>query len=265
MASLTVHDDALEIARQLFGKRSAARDKFTQHLVDMYDELRGKDFLVIHNPGGWGSSRLDRCLDWERSIVEGVKNTIDRLGYSSCLTQYFRTRDSVWAHILDSAEQIRIFLRGRYSHARYLSAELKFITQHLDGVRVVMVGVSQGAGFTNAVIRQLGDGSRVYSIELGTMFVQVPRRISNGNTLAIDGNGIAPDPYVEFDLWAGIRAYALAPFCWVKYWMIGKPRKFTHCVIMPGHDYSWEYPGVRQKIETFLRARFGKDLEEKRQ
>ena len=57
-----------------------------------------------------------------------------------------------------------------------------------------MVGVSQGAGFSNAVMRQLGDGHRVYSIELGTMFVHVPRRLCNDHTLAIDSNGIVARP-----------------------------------------------------------------------
>ena len=263
MIGLTVQNEAGEVARQLFGRRSGARAEFMRCLLDSYEKAQDKDFLVIHNPGGWGSSRLDRCLDWERSIVEGVKNTIDRLGYSSALTQYFRTGDSLAAHFFDTKEQVRIFLEGRYSKARLLAAQLKFITQHLERVNIVMVGVSQGAGFSNAVMRQLGNGHRVYSIELGMMFIQVPRRVTNDHTLAIDGNGVAPDPIVRRDLWAGTRAYTIAPFRWLKYQIIRKPRRFTRCVVMPGHDYSWEHPGVRQEIEGFLRARFDKDLKEK--
>jgi len=262
MIGLAVQNEAGEVAKQLFGRRSGARAEFTKRLLDIYEQAQDKDFLVIHNPGGWGCSRLERCLDWERSIVEGVKTTIDRLGYSSALTQYFRSGDSLWAHVLDSTEQVRIFLQGRYSKARVLAAELKFIMHHLDRVNIVMVGVSQGAGFSNAVMRQLGDGHRVYSIELGTMFVQLPRRLCTDHTLAIDENGVAPDPIVRMDFLTGARAYVAAPFRWLKYQMIRKPRRFTRCVVMPGHDYSWEYPGVRQKIESFLRARFGRDVEE---
>ncbi len=264
MVGLAIRNEAGEVARQLFGGRNRPCADFTKCLLDFYEQAADKDFLVIHNPGGWGSSHLDHCLEWEKSIVEGVGSTINRLGYSSALTQYFRTRDSRWAHFLDGMEQVRIFFKGRYSKARVLAAQLAFIMRHLDRVKVIMVGVSQGAGFSNAVMRQLGDGHRVYSIELGTMFIQVPRRLCTDHTLAIDGNGIEPDPFVRRDLWAGARAYAVAPLRWMKYRMIGKPRRFTHCVVMPGHDYNWEYPGVRHEIEGFLRARFGSNLEERK-
>jgi hypothetical protein len=33
---------------------------------------------------------------------------------------------------------------------------------------------------------------------------------------------------------------------------------------MPGHDYNWDYPGVKPKIETFLKTRFDRKVEEKR-
>lgn len=264
MVDQALKNEAALIASKLFA-REAARKAFTERVLDTLEKVRDKDFLVIHNPGGWGSSTLDRCLDWERSIVEGVKSTIDRLGYSSTVTQYFRTRDSVWAHFLDMKEQIRFFLRGVNTQARTLAAELRFITRHADGLKVVMVGVSQGAGFSNAVMRQLSnDGARVYSIELGTMFVHVPRRMCNERTLAIDSNGVAPDPYVRRDLWAGARAYSAAPFVWLKYELMRKPRRFTHCVIMPGHDYRWDYPGVGRRIESFLTSRFARKPQETR-
>jgi pimeloyl-ACP methyl ester carboxylesterase len=265
MVGLAIRNEAGEVARQLFGGRDRSCADFTRCLLDFYEQAEGKDFLVIHNPGGWGSSRLDRCLEWEKSIVEGVGSAIARLGYSAALTQYFRTRDTQWAHFLDVMEQVRIFFKGRYSQARVLAAQLAFIMRHVDRVRIIMVGVSQGAGFSNAVMRQLGDGHRVYSIELGTMFIQVPRRLCTDHTLVIDNNGIEPDPFVRRDLWAGTRAYAVAPLRWMKYRMLGKPQRFTHCVVMRGHDYSWEYTGVRQQIETFLGARFGNNLEEHRQ
>jgi len=263
MASIAIENEASEVARQLFGSRRARAD-FTRQLLDTYDRSQDKDFLVIHNPGGWGSSSLDRCLDWEQSIVEGVKRTIDHMGYSSIMTQYFRTRDSLWAHFLDTREQIRFFFQGRYSQARVLAAELKFLNQHSGRLRIVMVGVSQGAGFSNTVLRSLGEGYDVYSIELGTMFIHVPRRVINDHTLAIDNNGIVPDPFVKCNLWAGITAYAAASVRWLKYQAIHKPKRFTRCVHMPGHDYNWDYPGVKPKIETFLKTRFDRKAEEKR-
>lgn len=263
MVGLVIRNEAFDVARELYGRRTQACGEFTQRLLDIYEQAEGKDFLVIHNPGGWGCSRFDRCLEWERSIVEGVKTTIDRLGYSSAMTQYFRAGDSFWAHFMDIREQARIMVNGRYSKARILAAELCFITRHLDRVKIVMVGVSQGAGFSNAVMRQLGSREPIYSIELGMVFAQVPRRLSNDHTLAIDGNGVYRDPIVQRDLWAGAKAYAIAPLLWLRYQIARQPRRFTRCVVMPGHDYSWEYPGVREKIEDFLNSKFGNNLEER--
>lgn len=256
-SELALHDEASDVARQLFGSQPGEGARFTKRVMDICAQAQGKDFLVIHNPGGWGSSRLDRCLDWERSFVEGVKTTIEHLGYSSLLTQYFRTGDSLWAHALDMKEQMRFFLRGHYSKAKVLAAELKFVTQHLEDVKIVMVGVSQGAAFSNAVMRQLGEEGRVYSIEVGTLFVHVPRRVVTDHTLQIDGNGVAPDPVVHRDLWVGSKVYVTAPLRWLSYQMVRKPRSFTRCIDLPGHDYSWEYPSVRQNVESFIKAKFG--------
>jgi hypothetical protein len=251
-----LQNEASEVARQLYGARSSARARFTKRLLDLCRQVQDKDVLVIHNPGGWGSSRLDHCLEWERSIVEGVKSTVERLGYSPFITQYFRSGDSLWAHLGDSKDQVTAFLQGRYSQAKVLAAELKLIDRHLDGLKVVMVGVSQGAGFTNAVMRQLEDDEHVYSIELGTLFVHMRHRRITDHTLAIDGNGELPDPIVHRNLWLGTRIYATAPLRWLKYRMTRKPRSFTRCIDLPGHDYSWDYPGVKQKIETFIQTMF---------
>jgi len=258
-SELALRSEASDMARELFGGRTKECARFTERVLDICAEAQHKDFVVIHNPGGWGSSRLEHCLDWERSIVEGVKTTIDRLGYSSLVTQYLRGGDSMWAHARDLNQQVRFFLRGQYSKARVLAAELKFVTQHLEDVRIVMVGVSQGAAFSNAVMRQLGEDQRVYSIELGTLFVHLPRRIVTEHTLQIDDNGEAPDPVVHRDLWLGSRVYLTSPLRWLKYQIIRKPRRFTRCIDLPGHDYSWQYPGVSKKVEGYLNARFGRD------
>jgi hypothetical protein len=132
-----------------------------------------------------------------------------------------------------------------------------FITRHLDSLRVILVGASQGAAFSNTVMRQMGEFRRVYSIELGIIFVHMSRRVVTERTLVIDGNGLMPDPIAHRDLWAGLRTYATSPFRWLKYLLQGKPRKLSDCINVPGHEYNWEYPEVHKRIENFLETRFG--------
>ncbi len=259
---LMLQTEARRVAEDLYGKRNGDSAHFTERLVGMVEEAGDKDFLVIHNPGGWGSSRLEQCLDWERSIVEGVANTIQRLGYSAAVTQHLRSGNNWWSHLRDLRDQERFLFRGRTSKARVLATEVNFVTRCTDGLRVILVGVSQGAAFSNAVMRQLGEANRVYSIELGIIFAHVPRRIVTDRTCAIDGNGICPDPMVHANVWEGVKSYGMAPLLWLKYQLQLRPQRFTRCIHMPGHDYNWKYPAVRQQIEDFLSTAFGGGLED---
>jgi hypothetical protein len=83
------------------------------------------------------------------------------------------------------------------------------------------------------------------------------RRVVTERTLAIDGNGVSPDPMAHRNLRAGFKAYITAPFRWVKYRLQGKPEKFTYCINTPGHDYNWDYPEVHGRITDFLITNFG--------
>lgn len=260
---LVLPEEAHHLAQQLFDNDSKRGINFTNSLLDICRRARDKDFLLIHNPGGWGSTHLDGCLQWERSVVEGVSATVEQLGYTWLLTQHLRSGSSWWAHMRDVKEEAKFFLKGKSSRARVLAAELKFITQHISNLKVILIGASQGAAFSNAVMQQLGEPHQVYSIELGIFFPHMSRRAVTERTLAIDSNGVVPDPMAHRNLKAGFKAYITAPFRWIKYRLQGKPEKFTYCINTPGHDYSWEYPEVQQRIINFLTTNFGtkNDLE----
>lgn len=254
---LTLEKEAGHLAQQLFGNDVERCTSFTNRLLDICTRARGKDFLLIHNPGGWGCTSLEGLLQWERSIVEGVSDTIERLGYSWMLTQYFRSASGWWAHLWDMKEQTRFFSKGESYKVKIMVAELKFIAEHLNGIKVIMIGASQGAAFSNAVMRQLGELRQLYSLEFGIFFPHMSRRVVTGRTLAIDTNGVMPDPMAHRNLKAGFKAYLTAPFRWIKYRLQGKPEKFTYCINAPGHNYNWEYPEVQRQVIDFLESKFG--------
>jgi len=251
-----LQEEASRLAQQLFGNNVKKRASFTNRLSDICTRAQGKDFLLIHNPGGWGSTPLEQLLKWERSIVDGVSASIERLGYSWLLTQYFRSGSSWWAHMRNIKEEARFFLKGKSSKVGVMAAELKFIAEHSNSLKVILVGASQGAAFSNAVMRQLDGPHQIYSIELGLFFPHMPRRVVTERTLAIDSNGTVPDPMAHRNLRAGFKAYITAPFRWIKYRLQGKPEKFTYCINAPGHNYNWEYPEVHQQITEFLETNF---------
>ncbi|MBI2329607.1 MAG: hypothetical protein HYU85_08275 [Chloroflexi bacterium] len=253
----TLEKEISHLGQQLFSADLKKRARLTNRLLDICTRAQGKDFLLIHNPGGWGSTPLEDCLQWEKSVIQGICSTIERLGYSWLLTQYFRNGNSWWSHMRDMKEHANFFLKGKSFKARIMATELKFITEHAENLKIILIGASQGAAFSNAVMRQLGDFPQIFSIELGIFFPHLPRRVVTERTLAIDSNGVMPDPMVHRNLRAGFKAYITAPFRWIKYRLEGKPQKFTHCINTPGHDYGWEYPEVQRQIKDFLNLNFG--------
>lgn len=246
------------LAERLLGREDGRRAEFVARVMDRYNKAKGKEFLLIHNPGGWGNTRLELCLDWERSIVFGVADTMEELGRTWSLTQYFRSGNSFWHHMRDVGKEARFFFKSRSRQAEMMAEELGLLTQRLPDLRVVLIGASQGAAFGNAVMRELGEHSRVYSIELGIFFPHMSHRVVTERTLAIDTNGLMPDPMAHRNLKAAFKAYLLAFLRWFRGRIQGKPVKFTHCINVPGHEYRWEYPGVQGKISEFLRANFGR-------
>lgn len=248
-----LYDEAQEVARRLFGNREEKVAAFTGRLMDTYARAQGKDFLLIHNPGGWGNRTFEQCLDWERSLVTGVGTTIAKMGYDHLMIQYLRSGMGRWEWLQDARDQLRFFA----FKAKIMAAELELITRHIDNLKVILIGVSQGAAFANAVMRQLDGHSRVYSIELGMFFSHVSRRVITERTLSLDSNGLEPDAAARRDMLPIVRAYAAAPVRWARLLLKGRPVRFTYCVNVRGHNYDWGYPEVQKQVTDFLQAKFG--------
>jgi len=244
--------EAYSLAEQLFENEEAASD-FANQLLDVCAGARGKDFLIVHNPGGWGHAELNRCLEWERSIVVGIEAVIEEMGYNSFLTQYFRSGRGWWEQMRDLREQFRFFAHK----AKIMAAWLRFILTHVNNIKVLLVGISQGAAFGSSVMRQLGRSYPVYSIELGFPFQYKSWRIITERTIAVDSNGVIPDVLSQGNLRVGAKIVLAAPFKWVWYRLIGKPRMFSHCFNAPGHEYTWEAPWIQRQIRDFLKTNFG--------
>jgi pimeloyl-ACP methyl ester carboxylesterase len=249
----SIEEEIRQLAYQLFGSDEKRCDGFSERLLDMYTRAQNNQFLLIHHPGGWGSTQMENLLQWERSIIEGVDSTIGKLGYSGELIQYFRSATGWRAIMNDIREQYRFFSWK----AKVMAEEIRFITKHLDQLRIVMIGVSQGAAFSNAVQQYLDDTERVFSIEIGTPFFHKSKTVNTDRILRLNGNGLMPDALMEWNVPVILKTYFSAPFRWTKYKLQGKNVKFTYCINLPGHDYNWDYPEVQRQIEEFLRQKFG--------
>jgi hypothetical protein len=248
---VSLRQDAYRLARSIL-KNEKQADKFAKCLLEICLQARDKDFLVVHNPGGWGHARMDECLDWERGIVTGVAEVLQKMGYSCLVTQYFRSGKGWRQEIADFKEQFRYF-----SYKADIMADwLRFILDHLAGIKVILIGVSQGAAFGNAVRQRLDDDSPVYSIELGFPFHYRSRRVKSAKTLAIDSNGSHADKFVQGTFLDASLIVGAAPFKWLIYRIRGKPMLLSHCVKAPGHEYDWNTPEIARQIMDFIDANF---------
>lgn len=247
-----LREEAHRLAEQLFHDMPEQGASFTDRLLDSYYRAQGKDCLLIYNPGGWGSVGSDHYLQWEKSLIAGIKNGVESLGYIPLLVHYVRTGKGGREKMRETSAQLHFFA----FKARVLAAELGFLTRHIANLKVIMMGISQGAAFGNAVMQCSTELGQVYSIELGMPYFHISRRVITERTLAIDSNGLRPDAMVQGNLLGGIKAYLIGPITWLRHKLLGKPVRFAQCISAPGHDYDWNHTAVRQQITDFLAANF---------
>ena len=243
--------DAKSLARKIF-KETGKADEFARSLLDVCARARGNNFLIVHNPGGWGHARLQECLEWEKDIVAGVADVIRNMDYTVLVTQYFRSGYGWQEEVADFRELLRFFP----NKSAKMAAWLRFIIDHVDNIKIILVGVSQGAAFGNAVMQSLGANCPVYSIELGFPFLYKSRRAHGAKTLEIDNNGEQTDKLVEGTIFDAMGIFLAAPFKWLWYRMEGNHVSFPHCVNTPGHAYDWGNAYIRNLVKRFLETNF---------
>lgn len=249
-------DEIKQLAQKLL-KTRGGQARLISRLGNIYATAIGKDFMVLFSPGGWGNTPWEDVQDWEKSIVHGVVGVLGKLGYSYGLTQYLRGGKPRLGHMMDIARDIRFFTTGVSPRAEIMAEELKFLAGRLPQVKIILVGASQGAAFNNSVMKKLGGQDRIFSIELGTFFPYMKRRVLTERTLAVDSNGIMPDPMCQRDLWVGTRAYIAAIRRYFKQRAQGERIRFNRCINTPGHEYRWDFPAVKPNITRFLTTQFG--------
>ncbi len=256
------HDLTAEIkilAEKLYPLSKSKNEMARQVLADYYLKALTAEILVVHRPGGWGNTSWDGVQDWEKSIVTGVTSSLERFGYNIAMVQYFRSGDGIWRHIRDLPRQMRFFITGSNHKADAMKEKLTFILRKLPDLRIVLVGASQGAAFNNAVMIRIPEAvkDRIYSLELGTFFPYMKHRQLSSQNLAIDSNGLMPDPMCQRNLRAGFKAYFSAFYRWFRHKLRGENVKFTNCINTPGHEYKWEYEAVNVPIVNFLSEKLG--------
>lgn len=237
--------DAAEVAAELFGRDQEKCHDFVSQILATYLEARDKDFIIIYNPGGWGWDSIEDSPSLG-SIIDGIESELARLGYTSLVLEHKRT-----AHSLNGCLREFMLAADLYPmKAEDLAARIEFLTRHIPGIRVILIGESNGAAFCQSVIHIVQQSSRLYSIQIGPPFWH-NGSLSN-RTLVLRSNGSIPDTFSHGDIITIIRSNLEALFGISQQ----NPGHILLYIGAPGHDYSWQYEAVRLQIIGFLDDNF---------
>ena len=241
-------DDATRLADELIGGSQEKVNGYANQLVAMYMEAKNTDIIVVFNSGGWGWNLTQETPGWA-SILEGIKSELNKLGYNSVMLNYRRTSSGIRGCVREFVEAAMQYP----NKAEDLAKRLQFLTDHLQGVKVIIAGESTGTIISDKTMLLLQDKPQVYSIQTGTPFWHKPSL--SERTLLMNSNGKTVDTFsygnIPVMIWTSI-----------KHWLglsspEDEPGSILSWLKAPGHDYSWQYPGVYAQVEKFLRESIG--------
>ena len=246
MVPQSVVDAAAKVASEVAGDNQNKVKEVINQLVETYVQAKNQDFVVVFNSGGWGWNST-HTSGWG-SILDGIETQLQSEGYQTLVLNYRRTSSGLAAIFKEFYEATM-----RYPNkARELAMRVKFLTDNLPDLRVIIAGESTGTVISDKTMTLLKDDPRVYSIQTGVPFWHQPTE--HERTLLLNNNGATIDTLSYGDVPAMVWAT-------VKSWFGVKSSNETKGNVMlwfkaPGHDYSWQYPGVYNNVVDFIKKNF---------
>ena len=244
----TVVDDAAKKAGELAKKSQEKLQSIKDQLLASYLEAKKVDVVVFFNSGGMGWNLAKETPGWG-TILDGIQAQLKELGYTPLVLNYRRTSSGIMGCIKEITEAAT-----RYPHkAKDLALRIDFLTRNLPDLKIVIAGESTGTVISEEAMAIVKDKDRVYSIQTGTPFWYKPTKMER--TLLISSNGRGLDTFNKGNIPAMVWAT-------VKSWFglespDDNPGNILTWLKAPGHDYSWQYPGVSTAIVEFLESNFG--------
>jgi hypothetical protein len=208
------------------------------------------DVLIICHAGGWGNVPL-KYTDDLRPVVLGIEEYLESRGLRTKVIQYNRLPHSPLGEFIITSELwgLHTLCARRYAH------RLERILHEHPDLLVVMVGLSNGAAFSNAVMAQLEDWTfdRVLSIECGPPVYYFP--VESDRILTIIRPGQDPlfseHPDLVLSNTVGILVDMVVSL------LTGSPLSFQTALRESGHEYPWLEiaPEVTAFIDSWLDGR----------
>jgi hypothetical protein len=242
-----VIDDAQKRAEALFEENEERQSDFTRQVLALYREAKEIDVLVIVNSGGWGWAAIAESN--EKELAPGIDGVLTGLGNSTLWIDYLRTDKNFYGAV----GEFMMAMSTNPARAEELAARTSFLTDNLPGLKVILLGISNGCTICSGAMPLLEDNEQVFSIQLGP-----PVWNNNSNlerVLLLRTNGTIPDSFSHGDLVTIFRANIEAA--------CGISQEYEGDILLyigaPGHDYNWKYDWLKLQIGNFLSGYFNKN------
>jgi hypothetical protein len=214
--------------------------KFCQSALD-------NSILIIFNPGGWGDATIEQADDFS-PVLEGIQNTLKKLGCRSKAVAYTRTLSGPAGRLAGIREQYNSFKHS----SRIMAKEIRYLAQCFPEKRILIVGFSIGGALTGKAMSQLQDLPGVYGITVGVPGWLYTYR--SDKSLVLNNSG--QDPLCAGDSNAIAMAVIKSPFRWWEARKNGHKINIALAIQIPHHEYSWSSPEVHIPIDEFLKNHF---------
>ena len=169
-------------------------------------------------------------------------------GYRTLVLNYRRTSSGLAAIFKEFYEAAM-----RYpSKAHELAMRVKFLTDNLPDLRVIIAGESTGTVISEKTMtHSQGQPARLQYPDRGAVLASAHRARTDPS---INNNGATIDTFSYGNIPAMVWAT-------VKSWFgVKSPNETKGNIILwfraPGHDYSWQYPGVYNNVVDFIKKNF---------
>lgn len=198
--------------------------------------------LIIFNSGGWGNTAFEDAEDFTK-IIRGIKSTINKLGWKTAIVSYGRTKDDFLGRI----QGLKEILSSFNFQSKQLADQIKLFLERNPRSKVLLAGLSLGANFVGKTTERICDNPSILAIKAGTPFwkrgpqpVNILEIINETDILATGNYKVFTSAIVK-----GIMKWLTAKI---------KRRKlsFTNAINIPGHNYDWKSPRLREKVISFL-------------
>ncbi len=235
--------DARSRSEKLFGATGAA-EELTNQMLGTYRECLDKDILVIFNAGGFGWDSVVDAEGWI-SIMHAITGELEAKGNRLLVVDFQRSHVS-----LEGIEGEAAAILGLYSRSDELASRVSFLTGNLPGLKVLLLGESNGATIVDETMEKLESNNQVYAIETGPP--PTHKTHPSDSSLILTNNGSIDDSFSQGDILTIVLANFEA--------LLGVNQQHKGDILFyigaPGHYYSWEYEGLRDGILRFLDTHF---------